>query len=250
MSDPITDAANATAKLLETEPVKNLACPPTQEIGLTLGTIASVFRFYVEDNLVKLFPRWARQRNNRPVSNEEVRKVLPLLQAASLQHEEELQERWAALLESTLSNPGNVLPSFGQTLSQLTAEEARFLDRLWGLATRPSPCLEEYAFGRRRFDHSALLSAYDPNIFAMNPAERALFDKRLTAEQRANYDRLQQAELVFQDLERLGILSRDQVTERNPFPSPFGAPVRLETAYSISEYGVRFIQAVTPNKPE
>jgi hypothetical protein len=91
------------------------------------------------------------------------------------------------------------------------------------------------------------LSAYDPEIFAMNHAERTLFDKTLTVEQKANYDLLRQAELVFQDLERLGLLSREQVPNRSPFSSSWVTPVSLETVYSISEYGVRFIQAVAPN---
>lgn len=64
------------------------------------------------------------------ITVEEFKKVLPLLPLASVQSDDDLQARWAALLEHTATD-GSALPSFGQTLSELSAEEAKFLDRLF-----------------------------------------------------------------------------------------------------------------------
>lgn len=67
--------------------------------------------------------------------------VMPLLPAASMQSAGELQDLRAALFESAATADVDYLPSFGQTLSQLTAEEAKFLDRLWKFVTQPRPDL-------------------------------------------------------------------------------------------------------------
>lgn len=56
---------------------------------------------------------------------------LPLLQAASLQEDESLQEKWAALLASA-ANPGQPLvpTAYVEILAQLTSREIYILDRL------------------------------------------------------------------------------------------------------------------------
>lgn len=78
----------------------------------------------------------------------------------------------------------------------------------------------------------------------------------MTEEQIENYDRLGQAELVVQDMIRLGILFELQTGEVDPYiPSEEGitpagpfhrSPVYMETQYSLSLYGVAFVKAVRP----
>ena len=68
-----------------------------------------------------------------------------------------------------------------------------------------------------------------------------------------NYDKLTQAELVIQDLERLGIITQIQRAERDRYAF-FGAvkiPVErsqtvLRSEYLFTQYGISFVRAVTP----
>ena len=64
------------------------------------------------------------------LTDEEFRRILPLLSAASMQSSDELQERFAALLQSAATADPNYLPGFAQTLEQISADEAQFLDRI------------------------------------------------------------------------------------------------------------------------
>jgi hypothetical protein len=170
-----------------------------------------------------------------------------------MQSDEELQARWAALLENTVTATEGVLPSFGQTLSELTSEEAKYLDRLWALVSQPTDYLSEHRVGRDPFDYATLIKVYDPLLKVISPAEREVFKDKMTAEQLKDYDRLTQVELVIQDLERLGIISHepivepDRYIESGPNKIPAGrSQAILRSRYSFTQYGVSFIRAVTP----
>jgi hypothetical protein len=224
MDDPIADGMNAAGNLLNAEPVKNLLSPVTKEVGLVLGSIGSLVRFYCEDNLQKVFTKWARQRSNKPLEPAEFIKVIPLLQAASLVSDNDLQECWAGLLESSVTQPEDFVPSFSQTLALLTPDEARCLDRLYLQMLNQEPHL----FHRLgTFDE--MVSVYDPSA-----------DK--SAEKRVH--------LLIQDLERLGLIYRErQDDDRVPTPviGNFVAS-GFHTVYYFSDYGLRFIKAVTPKQ--
>src|SRR5689334_2186867 len=132
-------AAGITAVLgANTEAGKRMLSPIADEVGKSLAIFGEIFRFYQTENLGKIFTKWAAYRNDRPISPEDFRKAIPLMQPASMQSDDELQARWAALLESTISSDEGTLPSFAQTLSQLSPEEARFLDRLHVAIISPS----------------------------------------------------------------------------------------------------------------
>jgi hypothetical protein len=147
--------------------------------------------------------------------------------------EDELQDKWAALMESTATED-SCLPSFGQTLSQLTVEEVRYLDRLWKVVLKPTDYVSVHRFGRESLSYSNLMQVFNPHINAgLNPAEWKIFKERFSDEQKANYERHGHAVLVIEDLIRLGIIGKDEVTEHPPYE------------YSFSEYGVSFMRAVT-----
>jgi hypothetical protein len=218
-------------KSLDAEPVKNLLGPATKELGLLAGDLAELVRFYVNSNLDKVFCKWAqRRRGQEPLHPEQIAKVIPLLHAASLQTDDGLQERWAALLESTVTNTRGILPSYGQALAQLTADEANYLERL-----------HSYAVGRQQGD-----GKYLGEVDALANVYNVLMASRPVME-------INPARLLIQDLERLGLITRQHTTD--PLPEPLGAPsaisatacdgIDLRTFYSISEYGLCFIQAVT-----
>lgn len=179
-NNPLSDAA----KILESEPAKNLLSPPTKEIGEFLGTLANLTRFYATENLERILKKWAEFRRRCTLSAEEFKKVMPLLPLASMVSDEELQKRWAALMESTATDNG-CLPSFGQTLAQLTSEEVRYIDRLWKVVSSPTDYLSTNRPGREPLSYTNLVQVLDPGINAgVNPAEWELFRERFTDEQK------------------------------------------------------------------
>lgn len=260
MCDPLDAAkdafSDAVSKTLE-KPAENLLGPITKEVGIALGDIGSVFGFYVRDNLKKVFGRWAEQRNGKPIQPEEFQRVLPLLQGASLQSDDELQEKWAALLQSTATDPGMVLPSFGHTLSQLTPIEARFLDDLWRLVMTPSPS-RPHPTGNESLNYFDMMSIFDPDLQRNLTTE---YDRKykhisLSKEQLAAIPKREMFDLMIHDFERLGILgtSTDLKTGQERAYKIDGrileipGETTLEEDTFLTPYGISFIKAVMPKK--
>jgi len=253
MMDPKLPEVAGVLAFLQTDVGKKLVTPLAEQLGLSLGDIGEFYRSCQSVVLAKILTKWGAARGSKPpLRQEDLLKVMPLLQLASVQSDEELQARWAALLESTVTATDAVLPSFGQTLSQLSAEEAKFLDRLFIFVTQPTGNLSEHRMGRDPFDYATLVRVYDPRLTAMNPAERQVFKDAMTKEQLENYDKLTQAELVIQDLERLGIITHEQMAEEHLHIAA-GTPLAqttLRSEYSFTQYGVSFVRAVTPREVE
>jgi hypothetical protein len=243
------DEGDLIVKGLETEPVKNLLGPVTKELGLIGDDLASIVRFYINLNLQKVFKLWAKSRKNKPLpSDTDFGNLLPLIQLASLQSDEELQARWAALLENAVVSDNGVLPSFGQTLSQLTAQEARYIDRLYAhvrkkmLRSGGSVEMRNIDIGRERELHGV----YDERLSVMSWAE-ALTLKR----------KIDEAHLAADDLLRLGIIARRHevarmhISERDLRSlSSLSTKIQdteLELIYSFTEYGLNFVRAVSPS---
>jgi abortive infection alpha-like protein len=244
----------AIVKALDSEVVKNFLSPIAKELGLTLGTCGEIFRFYSEENFGKVFTKWAESRRRALTANE-FKRIMPLLPLAATVSDDELQTRWAALLESAVTETESFLPSFGRTLSELTAEEAQFLDRLWTVVSEPNRYLSEHRPGREPLSYQTLIKTFDPSInTGVNAAEMEAFSSNMPFAQIENYKRLGHAELVIQDLERLGILTHEPVAEsEHDMYQQIGAQripigqgktaIRFE--YSITQYGVSFVRAVT-----
>jgi len=254
-SETAAAAALTTALLMEAG--KKLVAPVAEQLGLALADLAEIYRYYQNENLDKIFKLWAAAREGKPpLTEEEVKRVVPLLQYASVQSDDELQDRWATLLESTVSEPDGILPSFGQVLSQLSGEEAKFLDRIYAAAMVAPTYVVEHHPGMAPFDRMSLINVFDPSIqTGMNPVELQVFDAQMTKEQKRNYARLLHAELIIRDLVRLCILTESQEGDVNEFiPSdiapagPFEAtPVHMRTEYRLSHYGLALIRAVSPS---
>ncbi len=241
-------AADLVVKSLETEPVKNLLNPVTEQLGLMAGDVAGLVRFYVNDNLTKVFTKWARQREYKALpAGTDFASVIPILYSAQFQSNDELQELFAALLESSVSTPADVLPSFATTLAQLTPEEARYMIVLFEeRSTRHRSDVGELGNLKR------LYALYDSDL------KNITFETRHVLE-----ERIAKAELVIHDLLRLGILMEKQRTKKNLVLPTFGTRERvaeellshiqalgIETTFSFSEYGKKLIKAVSPTKAE
>jgi hypothetical protein len=233
--------------ILKSESGKKLLAPVAEQLGAALGDLGSIYRFYQADCLEKIFTKWAASRGDKPgLTPEEWLKVMPLLQLASAQGDEELQKRWAVLLEHTVTTTNGFLPSFGQTLSQLTSDEAKFLDRLFVVASKPMNYTPAHhpGPGRDPLHYVEMMETYDPSIDTrpIDPkvgpppwlgADRGFLEDQIGKKLAENYEKKTQAELVFHDLERLGIITREEKFSSSP-------------AYSFTQYGLSFVRAVTP----
>jgi hypothetical protein len=265
------NAANELGKLLNAEPVKQLLSPASHEIGGLLGDIANMARFYATRNLEKIFTKWAHsRRKGKVIEAGEFERVMPLLPSASMQSDGELQDRWAALLESAAIADIGYLPSFGQTLSQLTAEEAKFLDRLWAYVTRPRPVhfppLKVEVIYPPHLAQDQSRDSSPPSLTGMEPLEEveiiSIFDSSI--EVAASFYRgmqfkdefspqLPHARLVIVDLVRLGVIEREPVVDPASGYSLdqdtmlVSGETHLYFQYSLTQYGVSFIRSVSPS---
>lgn len=262
----------AIAGAVATDAGKKLIGPVAEQVGQAAGDLAGIYRFYQNRFLGSIFTKWAAARGDKPpLTEEEFLRVLPLLRLAANASDEDLQARWAALLEHTATSPDVPLPGFAQTLSELTPQEAQFLDRLYAaLVRRPAHDVSGEYVGARPFDDAALMTIFDSSIDPRMPDAELLLSRGTepTEEQRSNAAKVEQAKLVINDLERHGIIAQYQITQPErwyPVPHLVGnyevdpvlsgrmIPIRdhvpdLRTYYGLSPYGVSFIHAVSPKK--
>jgi len=258
--DPVELASAIVEKSLDSEPVRNLLGPVTTNVGNIFGLISDIGRFYTEENLAAIFTKWAKQRKGKPLDPESFKRALPLLRDAAMQSEEELQDRWASLLENTVNGSDGVLPSFGQTLSQLTPDEARYLDKIWEFVTQPRNYLSSKRDGREELGHHSLVEIYAPHLqHAPDPAEMRVHKNRMSPEQLASYDMMTNFELILHDLERLSLIERKvaYIPGRMTYAEVGSTEIEtglseggMVTKYALTQYGVNFIWAVRPTKSE
>jgi len=257
--DPIEVAGEIVRRSLDSEAGRNLLGPLTKNLGLILGEISDIARFYTKQNLESIFTKWAARRKGEPLDpeGEGFKRVLPLLRDAAMQSDDELQERWASLLENVANDAKGVLPSFGQTLSQVTSAEARYLDRIWERVLAPNPYNSGKRKGREELSYSTLLDIYHPKLRAPSPAELRAFPDRMSPEKLAAFDEVTNFELTLHDLERLSLLEKivryvsdakiyEIEGKRVSIPSERGG---MATSYALTQYGVNFILAVRPKCP-
>lgn len=111
--------------------LERLAGPAVDELGLTLRDSIRVFRFRRQ---VRLFQRLQETLDEAGVVPEPVPiKILaPAVAYAALEDDDDLQDRWAALL-SNAANPerrDTIAPYFVDMLRSLSSSDARLLDRI------------------------------------------------------------------------------------------------------------------------
>jgi hypothetical protein len=118
-----------------TDILRDLLGPASKEIGLGLGDSFRVWRLRRTVRLLEDVKQIASKAglHLRPVAPAT---LFPLLEAASLEDNEDLHQRWVALLTNTATNPDDILPCFPDILRQLTPMEAQFLDRVYDELTR------------------------------------------------------------------------------------------------------------------
>jgi hypothetical protein len=250
-TDPLTDLA---VKAMDTEPIKNFLSPVTAEVGQMMGLVANVARFYMTDNLGRVFTKWRLQREGRTIEDADIRKVMPLLPLAGMVEEDGLQFKWALLLETASVGNANSA-AFGQMLSQITPEEARFCDRLWLALNEPNAAnlrLSE----RRPITRAEMFDIADPGL--NSNLDRPYYEHlgelgELTEHQQDHLARHENADFMIHNLTRVGLLERNVIDkpgeylryDRYKIPT---VPTFRETVvtFSLTRFGASFIRAVSP----
>lgn len=122
----IDEGVSAAKHLLE-----KLCGPAFDELGLLLQDRARVFRL---KNQLRMLAKvqGILQKAGTGVSAVPIRTLLPLLEGAALEDDENLSDKWAGLLASAASSSDAELthPSFPRILSEISPREAVILDKL------------------------------------------------------------------------------------------------------------------------
>ena len=107
-----------------------LAEPMAEEFGALFGDKVRVYRV---KNLVATIQKTERilRDADLPANAVPPRLLLPIVENSSVEDNETLQEMWAGLLSTSSQQTDSVLPSFVETLKQLTPDEARHLQAVY-----------------------------------------------------------------------------------------------------------------------
>ncbi len=112
--------------------LQKLLGPALEEAGLILQDDVRRYRL---QNQIKILTKARSMLEKAGISPTAVplKTLLPLLENASLEQEDDLQTKWAALLANASSPAGSllVLPGFSEILKQLSPQEARLLDGMY-----------------------------------------------------------------------------------------------------------------------
>lgn len=118
LADPVVDL------------LKRVAGPAADEIGLTLQDTIHVYRAKRAYRLAEKFRQFALERGIVP-NSVTLKLLLPILDNASVEEDEDLHSMWAALLTNVADPAGaDVWPSFVEVLKQLTKPEAVFVEQI------------------------------------------------------------------------------------------------------------------------
>jgi hypothetical protein len=136
--------------------LEKLAGPAAEEIGLT---IQDHFRAFRTKRQIRLFERTKEMLEEAGVDAQKVplKLLKPLIESGSLEDNDSLQDRWAALLANAANVSSNIHPAFPEILKQLDTTEVTYMDVLY----------EFY-----RDDHIAKMARRSNAIFSEVTAER------------------------------------------------------------------------------
>lgn len=103
--------------------------PAATEVGLTLGDSVRMWRVKRGFRFAREFQRLIEEsgKDVKPIAT---RLFFPVLEAASIEDDDEMQTRWAALIANEATDVGSVHPSYIDILRQLAPQDARVLDKL------------------------------------------------------------------------------------------------------------------------
>src|SRR5438309_10406377 len=104
--------------------------PAATEVGLSIGDSVKMWRLKRQLRLLEEVKRLVDQSGEdvKPVAT---RLFFPILRAASIEDNDEMQTRWAALLANEALSTGSVHPLFVEILKPMAPGDAQFLVKLF-----------------------------------------------------------------------------------------------------------------------
>jgi len=115
-------------------PIKDFANrlfgPAIDELGGILADPIRIYRFKRSVRLLEKVKRICEETGFEPRAVP-LKTLLPILENASLEDDEDLHDRWANLLANATMPEGTTHPSFVQVLEGLTSPEAKFLSAIF-----------------------------------------------------------------------------------------------------------------------
>lgn len=110
----------------------NIINPPMKEIGELLVDKVRFWRFKNQINILNKAKEYLEQNKINP-KKISLKVLIPLLETGSLEEDEFMQNKWAALLANAV-NPDfeeEIKPSFVEILKELTPTEVKLLDKMF-----------------------------------------------------------------------------------------------------------------------
>jgi hypothetical protein len=110
--------------------ISKLLGPAATEVGLSWGDSVKVWRLERQLRLLKEVKRMLDVTSGeiKPIAP---RLFFPVFEAASIEDDDEMQTRWAALLANEATSFESVHPSFVEILKQLAPADAQLLDKIF-----------------------------------------------------------------------------------------------------------------------
>jgi hypothetical protein len=205
-----------------------IAAPAAEEIGYSLQDRVKFFRAKQRYQVLEKIQRFLSESGIDPQPIP-LKVLLPALEYASDEEDENLHTMWAALLANAADpKHGSVLPSFVDTLKQLTKEEALFLKALYEKARMASPNPEPYEL-------------------LLPELQQIYYD--------STHGTIEAMTLVVDDLQRLRLIEKKPnvftpFDEQQPLlPSVELTRSTVVTSFVTNYYGLRFIEACMPPIP-
>ncbi|MDD2516235.1 MAG: Abi-alpha family protein [Candidatus Gracilibacteria bacterium] len=93
---------------------------------------------------------------------------MPLIENASLESEDELQEKWANLLANSLTNKKDIKPAFIEILKELSSIEVKILDKIYEEAKNTGGILTNIQFSSEKIAQIFLISIDEVRVIIDN----------------------------------------------------------------------------------
>lgn len=238
-------------------PVKDvflrLLGPASDELGGIIADPIRAFRFRQSVRLLAKVKTICEETGFEPKAVP-LKTLIPILEKASLEDNEDLHERWANLTANA-ANPQQttpVHPSFPDILHQLSSRDARFLDKICDSvleshrATFPDPVTANsiqrvpirnpQVMLARLFAEAGLTSVSNPYFLSVMPPPSAEMD-------RVRQD-LSAMAVSLDNLRRLRLIDPKIVSDVKPkFQRPGEFDLKQETEYHVTGLGFEFVSA-------
>lgn len=111
--------------------LKEIINPAAHEVGNLLADEVKFFRFKRQVTILNKAKKYLEEKGVQP-GKVDLKTIFPILNEGSLEEDESMNDKWAALLANAVDpeHKVTVQPSFPHILKELTPKEAFVLDRL------------------------------------------------------------------------------------------------------------------------